>query len=102
MPSFTPKRPDQMSTIAELGQLPQPYLNWGYCLDFQVCILILKSNMAWRDSGMAMSDILHSVLDLSQPADVFKGRRNNILDQPALVKAKTMTKRKIHNLRLAG
>ena len=41
-------------------------MDWGYCLDFQVCISILKSDMAWRDSGMAMSDILHLVLDLSQ------------------------------------
>jgi hypothetical protein len=66
VPNFTPERPDQMSTIAELGHLSQPYMNWGYCLDFQVCISILKSDMAWRDSGMAISDILHLVPDLSQ------------------------------------
>jgi len=33
---------------------------------------------------------------------VFEGRRNEILDQRALVKARTMTKRKLHNLQLAG
>ena len=44
----------------------------------------------------------HESLDNVTPADVFEGRRNEILDQRALVKARTMTKRKIHNLRLAG
>ena len=44
----------------------------------------------------------HESLDNVTPADVFEGRRNEILDQRALVKAKTMTQRKIHNLRLAG
>jgi transposase InsO family protein len=44
----------------------------------------------------------HESLDNVTPADVYEGRQNNILDQRALVKAKTMTKRNIHNLRLAG
>jgi putative transposase len=44
----------------------------------------------------------HESLDNVAPADVFAGRRNDIPDQRALVKARTTTKRKIHNLRLAG
>lgn len=44
----------------------------------------------------------HESLDNVTPADVFEGRYNEILDQRALVKARTMTERKIHNLRLAG
>ena len=44
----------------------------------------------------------HESLDNVTPADVFEGRRNDILDQRALVKARTMTKRKVHNLQLAG
>ena len=44
----------------------------------------------------------HESLENVTPADVFGGRRNEILDQRALVKARTMTRRKIHNLRLAG
>jgi len=47
-------------------------------------------------------DRYHESLDNVTPADVFEGRRNEILDQRALVKTRTMTKRKIHNLRLAG
>ena len=44
----------------------------------------------------------HESLDNVTPADVYEGRRNDILDQRALVKARKMTKRKIHNLQLAG
>jgi hypothetical protein len=40
-------------------------------------------------------------LDNVTPEDVYEGRRNDILDQRAQVKARTMTHRKIHNLRLA-
>jgi transposase InsO family protein len=44
----------------------------------------------------------HESLDNVTPADVYEGRRNDILDQRAQVKARTMTHRKIHNLRLVG
>ena len=44
----------------------------------------------------------HESLDNVTPADVFAGRRNEILDQWALVKTKTMTKRRLHNQQLAG
>lgn len=44
----------------------------------------------------------HESLDNVTPADVFEGRRSEILDQRTLVKARTMTKRKLHNLQLAG
>jgi transposase InsO family protein len=44
----------------------------------------------------------HESLDNVTPADVYEGRRNDILDQRATVKPRKMTQRKIHNLRLAG
>ena len=44
----------------------------------------------------------HESLDNVTPADVFVGRQNEILGQRALVKARTMTQRKMQNLRLAG
>ena len=44
----------------------------------------------------------HESLDNVTPAAVYEVRRNDILDQRALVKARTMAQRKIHNLRLAG
>jgi transposase InsO family protein len=44
----------------------------------------------------------HESLDNVTPADVYEGRRNDVLDQRAKVKARTMMKRKTHNLRLAG
>lgn len=44
----------------------------------------------------------HESLDNVTPADVYERKRTAILDQRALMKARTMTERKIHNLRLAG
>ncbi len=44
----------------------------------------------------------HESLDNVTPADVYEGRRNDILDQRAAVKHRTLTQRKIHNLQLAG
>jgi hypothetical protein len=42
------------------------------------------------------------VRDNITPADVYEGRRNEILDQRAMVKARTLTHKKIHNLQLAA
>jgi putative transposase len=44
----------------------------------------------------------HESLDNVTPADVYYGRRNDILDQRAIIKSRTMTKRKVQNLQLAG
>ena len=44
----------------------------------------------------------HESLDNVTPADVYEGKRNEILDQRAAVKYRTLTQRKIHNLQLAG
>ena len=44
----------------------------------------------------------HESLDNVTPAAVYEGRRNEILDQRAVVKIRTLTQRKVHNLRLAG
>ncbi len=44
----------------------------------------------------------HESLDNVMPADVYQGRRNDILDQRALTKSRTLSQRKIHNLKLAG
>jgi len=44
----------------------------------------------------------HESLDNVTPADVYEGRRNEILDQRAAVKSRTMNRRTIHNLRLTG
>lgn len=43
----------------------------------------------------------HESLDNVTPADVYEGRRNDVLDRRAVVKIKTLTRRKIHNLQLA-
>jgi len=47
-------------------------------------------------------DRYHESLDNVTPADVYEGKRNEILDQRAAVKYRTLTQRKIHNLQLAG
>jgi putative transposase len=44
----------------------------------------------------------HESLDNVTPADVYEGRRNEILDQRAIVKQRTLSQRKVHNLQLAG
>jgi len=44
----------------------------------------------------------HESLDNVTPADVYEGRRNDILDQRAIIKSRTLNQRKLHNLRLAG
>jgi hypothetical protein len=36
------------------------------------------------------------------PADVYNGRRNEFLDRRSMIKARTLTQRKLQNLRLAG
>ena len=47
-------------------------------------------------------EIYHESLDNVTPADVYEGRRNEILDQRAVVQISTLTQRKVHNLQLAG
>ena len=44
----------------------------------------------------------HESLDNVTPADVYEGRRNDILDQRTVVQISTLTQRKVHNLQLAG
>jgi hypothetical protein len=44
----------------------------------------------------------HESLDNVTPADVYYGRRNDILDQRAIIKSRTLMQRKVQNLQLAG
>ncbi len=47
-------------------------------------------------------DCYHESLDNVTPADVYEGRRNDILDQRAIIKSRTLMQRKVQNLKLAG
>ena len=44
----------------------------------------------------------HESLDNVTPADVYNGRRNDILDRRSMIKTRTLMQRKVQNLRLAG
>ena len=44
----------------------------------------------------------HESLDNVTPADVYNGRRNDILDRRSMIKSRTLMQRKVQNLRLAG
>ena len=44
----------------------------------------------------------HESLNNVTPADMYEGRRNQILDQRAKIKARTLSQRKVENLKLAG
>jgi transposase InsO family protein len=44
----------------------------------------------------------HESLDNVTPADVYNGRRNDILERRSMIKSRTLTQRKVQNLRLAG
>ena len=44
----------------------------------------------------------HESLENVTPADVYQGRRNDILEQRAIIKCRTLNQRKLHNLRFAG
>jgi putative transposase len=44
----------------------------------------------------------HESLDNVTPSDDYHGRSEEILDQRAIIKSRTMNQRKVQNLRLAG
>jgi transposase InsO family protein len=44
----------------------------------------------------------HESLDNVTHADVYNGRRNDILDRRSMIKSRTLMQRKVQNLRLAG
>ena len=51
-----------------------------------------------RELSCQYRERYHESLDNVTPADVYEGRRNNILDQRAAVKHRTLSQRKVHNL----
>jgi len=55
-----------------------------------------KANAEWVENSN--HERYHEPLDNVTPADVYEGRRNDILNQRAVVKRRPMTQRKIHNL----
>ena len=44
----------------------------------------------------------HEFLDNVTPADVYAGRRHDIVDQRASIKSRTLSQRKLHHLQLAA
>jgi len=53
-------------------------------------------------SGLHTHERYHESLDNVTPADVYNGRRNDILDRRSMIKSRTLTLRKVQNLRLTG
>ena len=47
-------------------------------------------------------DRYHETLENVTQSDVYQGRSDDILDQRAIIKSRTMMRRKVQNLRLAG
>jgi uncharacterized protein involved in exopolysaccharide biosynthesis len=47
-------------------------------------------------------DTAHDCSSSQISADVYYGRRNDILDQRAIIKSRTLIQRKVQNLQLAG
>ena len=47
-------------------------------------------------------EVYHESLDIVTPADIYRGRQEEILDQRAIIKSRTINQRKVQNLRLAG
>jgi putative transposase len=44
----------------------------------------------------------HESLDNVTPSHLYQGRSDDILDQRAIIKSRTMMRKKVQNLRLAG
>jgi hypothetical protein len=102
--SASDKLQNPTSRINELWQTDFTYLRvegWGWYFLSTVLDDYSRYIISWRPTTMAAA-VVTDTPDNVTPADVFERRRNKILDQRALVKARTMRKRKILNLRLAG